>query len=319
MLAPFTSVHPQETTATPIPTEDLGPAPSPPTSVHMDFRHSFWRDRRTRTFTALSTARVGLNRLKRFESCGQGAWIQQSDTNPPRYRIRSIRCHDRLCEACAREKRNLLATNLYRALPPGDLRLLTFTLKAYAAPLVDQIARITHAFRRFRSAREIKPLITGGVYFLEVTYNSHTDLWHPHLHVICAGKYVPHPVAKRIWHNVTGDSFIVDLKPIRNPKIAASYVTKYAAKAIGISVWNHPAALAEAALALQHTRTFNTFGTFRDLALTKHPQDDAQWIDLAPLSCYLLRAQDGDPIARWVVGQLRRHHDAIDNPPAPET
>lgn len=319
MIAPFcTPLDPQETTASSSPTEPVDPSGAAQSSLHMQFRHGFWQNRRHKTYEALVHVPDSGPRRHRFELCGEGAWIQVSNTKPPRYRIRSRRCHDRFCEACAREKRNLVASNLYRAIPDKPLRLLTLTLKANGRPLTEQLKRLYSTFTRFRNAAAIKRLMWGGVSFLEVTYNAKTSTWHPHLHIIFEGLYLPTDIARSTWLSLTGDSYIIDVRFIRNTRLAASYVTKYAAKTINASVWTIEPAFIEALEALQHCRTFNTFGTWRALKLTVVPEDDTLWVDLAPLAHVLFQARQGDPVARDIANDIRRYHVVVDNaiPPA---
>jgi hypothetical protein len=102
--------------------------------------------------------------------------------------------------------------------------------------------------------------MTGGVYFLELTFNERTALWHPHLHVIFEGAYLPHPVAKSTWLDVTADSFVVDVRALNGASGAAGYVTKYATKAVGASIWTNAGRLDEAMGALAGRRCFQTFG-----------------------------------------------------------
>lgn len=319
MLAPFTPVHPQETTATPPPPEPAGPDLHEGYALALSFRHSFWQSRRHRTYSALSSAFPSSSRLSRFESCGEGAWIQKSRTTPPRYRIRSSHCKDRFCEACSREKRNLVASNLYRNLSDRPLRLLTLTLKSNCTPLRSQISRLYKCFAKFRNASKITKILRGGVYFFEITYNAKIRMWHPHLHVIFEGGYLPADLARSTWLSITGDSYVLDIRFIRNVKLAASYVTKYAAKCINASVWSEPRALDEAIRALERSRTFNTFGSWRSLHLTRPPDDDTEWVDLAPLSTTLIQAKSGDPIAADLIRQLRRFADTVDGPPPPDS
>lgn len=275
-------------------------------TLNQTFRHSFWRTRRNAIHRTLRQTHPNTTRLTRFETCGINAWICQSTTTPPKYRVRTNRCRDRFCEACARERRNLVAMNLARQLPKAPLRLLTLTLKSSSQPLAKQIKRLRESFRKLRNHRSLKNRISGGIYFLEITINPKTNLFHPHLHVIYSGDYLPVDLVRATWYYITGDSYICDVRYIKSPGIAAGYVTKYAAKSISADIWTNHNALLETIKALEGTRTFQTFGTWKTLDLSKVPEDGLTWIQIAPLAETILAAKSGDTIARDILNGLKR-------------
>jgi hypothetical protein len=52
----------------------------------------------------------------------------------------------------------------------------------------------------------------------------------PHIHAIVYGPYVPQETLSCAWQALTGDSFIVDIRQIRNVSDALEYVFKYVSK-----------------------------------------------------------------------------------------
>lgn len=273
-------------------------------NAHQTFRHSFWRLRRIRTFETLTYLFPNSNRVNRFANCGSHAFVLRSREHPTEYRLRTNRCKDRFCEPCAREKRVLVGQNLARQLPRVPLRLLTLTIKSSSQPLDFQLRRICSCFSRLRQRKEWKTLVRGGVWFVELTLNPRTGLWHPHIHAIFEGRYLPLDLIRKLWHDVTKDSYIVDLKFISKTEWVASYVAKYAGKTIPHEVWSSPKHLAEAIKALEGKRTFSTFGTWKSLNLSEVPQDDDTWINIGPLAEVIQRAIHGDPEARYALTQL---------------
>jgi hypothetical protein len=134
---------------------------------------------------------------------------------------------------------------------------------------------------------------------LELSRNRETGAWHPHLHVLFEGNYLPHAVARDAWHSVTGDSYIVDVRAIRTVAQACGYVVKYATKATGANVWTHPESLHEAMISLVGRRTFNSFGTWRSLSLARPREDDLIWNPVCSLATLVARVRSGDlPSAR---------------------
>jgi hypothetical protein len=209
---------------------------------------------------------------------------------------------------CSTERRRTVARNLAVACDGRAIRLLTLTLRTTDAPLPDQLDRLYASFRRLRQTRLLKAAVAGGVYFLELTLGAGDQGWHPHLHVIWEGKYLPHDRVKELWHQITGDSYIVHLQALRSSREAASYVSKYASKVVSAQIVRSPRRFTEAIIALARRRTFHVFGAWSGLHLSRSPDADAGWEIFAPLPEILERARRGDPDAidavRWLTGRV---------------
>ena len=243
-------------------------------------------------------------RIKRFCQCGSDAWLMKSNDPEPRYRVISNRCRDRFCEACQRERRLTLASNVANVLEGRELRLLTLTLKSTDDPLRAQLNRMYKCFRLFRNRKAIKRCMTGGLFFLEITLNDKTGQWHPHLHVIFEGTFLPHAVAKKAWKSCTEDSYIVDVRILRTSKEAADYVAKYASKGISNRVWHAREKLTEAILALIGRRTFSYFGSWLGLHLGANPKDESEWVICGRLESVLVCAHAGDLSCQKILRSL---------------
>ena len=294
-----------------IPWHSAPPAlPSDRCDLNQAFRHSFWKQKRQAIADVLATTTTDQNRVRRYATCGSYAWVLRVSGANDRYRVVTNRCRDRFCEACQRERKQLIGMNLRAALPDTRLRFMTLTLKNSDQPLAEVLTRLIDSFGKLRRRRDIASCITGGVWFLEITRNTETQQWHPHLHVLMEGTFLPQQVLKRTWHEITKDSFIVDIRAIRDTNQAADYVCKYATKGCDASVWTDPVALQEAITALAARRTFNPFGTWTKLALSKTSTSDEAWEPVAPLWKLILNAQDGDEVAQMILSMLRRTPDA---------
>lgn len=163
-------------------------------------------------------------------------------------------CHqDKLCPLCAirRGGRFVRAyaekVGVVRSSRP-DLRphLLTLTVKN-GADLAERVKHLTASFGRLlhrrRNAAKGKTTcalleVEGGVGSVEVIRGRDRD-WHPHLHavVLAPGTLGDErhrwPELSEQWREITGDSFIVDVRPIANPDSPAEdlcEVFKYALK-----------------------------------------------------------------------------------------
>jgi hypothetical protein len=188
--------------------------------------------------------------------------------------------------------------------PCKHIRFLTLTLRANATPLKEQLDRLYSSFGKFRNRAKIKKCVRGGICFLELSRNRETGSWHPHLHILFEGDYLPQAVARDTWHEITGDSYIVDIRQIRTVGEACSYVVKYATKSIGANVWADPAALREAMVALVGKRTFNAFGTWKCFSLARPQADDLDWDPVCSLNTLYNRIAEGDPAAIKILNCL---------------
>ncbi|PIO52157.1 hypothetical protein BV502_00915, partial [Leucobacter sp. OAMLP11] len=57
--------------------------------------------------------------------------------------------------------------------------------------------------------------VAGAVWSYEVKRGQNSGAWHPHLHMIALAEVQPDAQElAREWHEITGDSFIVDVRPI---------------------------------------------------------------------------------------------------------
>lgn len=282
--------------------------------LNQDFRHSFWRPRRRLTLDAFHVLDIPSSRIDRFTDCGAVQWVLRAKLFDGVYRVASNCCRDRWCEACSGERRRIIVRNVRDKMQNLDLRLLTLTLKSSDDMLTDQLDRIYRCFRLFRNRKKIKTSMMGGLYFVEITLNQTTGQWHPHLHVLFTGAFLPHRLASNEWLSCTGDSFIIHLVRLSGSDTAASYVAKYAGKAVPTSVWRSPDHFHEAIVALSGRRLFSTFGDFTALGLSDNPSDDIGWEALAPLHRILTLSARGDSFAREVINYLtgKADHETLD-------
>lgn len=110
----------------------------------------------------------------------------------------------------------------------------------------------------------------GAVYTLELTNKGNG--WHPHCHMIALAASEPCQEALSAeWHRITGDSFIVDVRPITgDPSEGFMEVFKYAVKFSDLSLednWH-------AAQRLKGKRLLNSFGLFRGVEVPESLLDE---------------------------------------------
>ncbi|KXA91480.1 hypothetical protein AKJ64_04720, partial [candidate division MSBL1 archaeon SCGC-AAA259E17] len=87
---------------------------------------------------------------------------------------------------------------------------------------------VERAFDCFRKLRRRKILegVRGGFYSVEVKPPNEQG-WYVHIHVILDGFYMLQGVLSDEWKDITGDSFYVDIRSVRNRKAGVFYLLGY--------------------------------------------------------------------------------------------
>lgn len=135
-------------------------------------------------------------------------------------------CHTRICPACVRKRARELREKYLEAIKGfKEPKLLTLTLKN-SSDLERDKERIRSCFTKFRRRKSIASRLRGGLYAIE----SHPDKegqWHTHIHAVVDFPYLPQDFLSRLWHDITGDSFIVDIRRAYSPERGLNYILKY--------------------------------------------------------------------------------------------
>lgn len=274
------------------------------------FRHSGWAAHRRLVYQALQRTQQSPSRVLGFWDCGAGSYVLKSTEDPPRYRVAGSSCHDRFCNPCATERARVIAQNVIDRLDGHRVRFLTFTLRHGTEGLGELLNRLYASFRQMQRTKLWKKHVKGGVGFLEVKYSSRVEGWHPHFHVLVEGSYIEKTLLQSAWHDITGDSFVVDIRLVSAGKSVAHYVTKYASKPLNTSFLHQPLLLDEAIRALKGRRLCTTFGGWRGVLLVDKPDEDA-WVHLGPLSDWIRKAADGNEDARAILNQINPGNTAV--------
>lgn len=280
--------------------EDTG-IPSP--SLAETFRHSGWAPGRRRVYTALQDTQQSPGRIERFADCGARAYVYRSLDDPAVYRVAGSTCRDRFCSPCTRERGQAIAANITARLDGKRARFLTLTLRTENLPLVEALAKLQRAFRNLCRTPLWASRVDGGVAFLEVKYNPSRARWHPHIHALVQGRYIPFDLLRKAWLRITTDSHIVRIQVVHTADLILRYVTTYASKTLRTADFPTDESLREAVAALHGTRLCRTFGTWRGMSLTDTPTSGT-WEPVGLLTDLLAQALQGDPYARSVIRAL---------------
>jgi hypothetical protein len=119
----------------------------------------------------------------------------------------------------------------------------------------------------------------GGFHSIEVTNKGKG--WHPHVHMVWMCHEAPSGEALAAeWHAITGDSHVVDVRPISDPVTGFLEVCKYAVKFSDLALPD----LLEAFDRLSGQRLIDSHGCFRGVVvpdtLTDDPLDDLPFVEL---------------------------------------
>jgi hypothetical protein len=224
-------------------------------------------------------------------------------------------CHKHLiCSLCAilRGSRLLSAyvarMQLVQAINPRLLPIMVTTSVRNGDDLDERLTHLrsslkTLQHRRLRANQpSVMHEVAGGVYSIEITNKGNG--WHPHAHAIwMVDKETQAAKEPRLWglqalspewHRITGDSFIVDARPIEqkiqneneNPYLAGfCEVLKYACKPAELG----PARILEALPTLTGQRLVGAFGCFYGIKEPTKLTDDLDNVRGLPFFEYLYR------------------------------
>jgi plasmid rolling circle replication initiator protein Rep len=219
-----------------------------------------WRTLKLKS-SAVSNVMIGndkywLGRSERMLGCGSLLRFAVAKNGVKRL-ISAQFCRDRMCPAC--QKRRSLAMfhqvknvclSLQSEYKSTSYLMLTLTVPNVTSELLkEEISLMNKAWTSLSKKVEFKKSIWGWFKALEVTYNSKTNTYHPHFHILLAVPakyfkgtgYITHPRWLELWQQATKNPYItqVDVRRVKpNPKrnnstaieSAAAEVGKYATK-----------------------------------------------------------------------------------------
>ena len=207
------------------------------------------------------------NRISLLEKCRTFAWFARC-AETGKVHVCSNSCRQRWCPICSGSRSNYIVKNIEPWISSLKFpRFLTLTLKHSNAPLKHQIENIYRHFKALRKDKQFKKLVTGGIWFFQVTLSDRSDQWHPHIHCLIQGKYIPHEWIARKWLRITKTSNIVDIRAIKNKTEVAKYVSRYCARPAQLSKFPLPLRT-EIFYALHGRRLCGTWGKAVGISLS---------------------------------------------------
>lgn len=250
------------------------------------------------------------HRVDAFDMCRVIAWFVRHKQSG-RVKVASSKCGLRWCPLCQRTKRFVMSRSIVPFLVNNRKpKFITLTLKHSVDPLADQIKRLYDCFRLLRRSKVWKSHIKGGIWLFQVKKSETDHSWHPHLHVACVGRYCPQADLSDAWLKITGDSTVVDIRAIKNPKKVADYVSRYAT-APGDLLSLNDADAVELFDSLHGRRICGTFGVGRQIQLSPKKCPDAdEWENIGSfVSVVSQRHREPPAAAIWLAWTTKQTTD----------
>ena len=135
--------------------------------------------------------------------------------------------------------------------------------------------------RKLRARGSVLDGVIGAVWSYEIKRGSGSGLWHPHLHMIALAESQPDQLALSAeWKNITGDSHIVDVRPISEDDPVSGFIEvfKYAVKFSD----QPPEDTVHAWLTLSGKRLLGSSGCFRGVEVPEDLLDDPEGFNDLP-------------------------------------
>jgi hypothetical protein len=148
----------------------------------------------------------------------------------------TFRCKKQICPDCASDRAARLSRQTQLKIAKamrtnsGRLCLLTLTIKntqSYEGGLI----KLKKDFTNFKRSKVWREHIKGFHGGFENTYNAKTDTFNWHLHlIVLRGEFWSQSDISDAWRDATGDSFIVDIREIKDIHKGVKEVCKYIVK-----------------------------------------------------------------------------------------
>ena len=141
-----------------------------------------------------------------------------------------LRCGDRTCPVC-REKDfwRMFKGYLESVEAIKRPKLLTLTLRNVSTLTRVYIRGLRKSFTKLMHRKWYKERVRGGLQTIEIVNKGNG--WHVHMHVLLDADYLPQRKIAKDWLEITGDSFVVDIREAGTVKEGLKYCLKYLSKA----------------------------------------------------------------------------------------
>lgn len=215
--------------------------------------------------------------------------------------MRGFYCGDRFCKPCSRARAARGRRAIALLAGRESLRFITLTIATGSRNCTDALNHLLKSFRALRRSDIWTQNVKGGVAVVEAKIGDGSGEWHVHLHCLCTGSYVAQRALSQAWHAATGDSFIVDVRAVKDQEVGLNYVCKYLGKGFDQSVLASPDHLRECINALSGRRLLTAFGDWYGRLTDVEADEVGEWRVVGSLDGIVRQALRGDEWARGVL------------------
>lgn len=179
-------------------------------------------------------------------------------------------CHDRGCQLCGKIKSAQAAARLVAYVEQAKHpKFISLTYRSVDLPLDRQYDLLHKYATKLLRSKLWRDSITGGYWFIQLTRNPKTGLWHLHLHLLVDGKYLYWKALRRLWEKITHGSYEVDIRAVDDREHIINEITHYVTTPADIAKWP-PEKILEWFTATKHKRLMNPIGD----QLGKHAEEE---------------------------------------------
>lgn len=178
------------------------------------------------------------NKADNFKDCGTNIWLDEMG-----HITGANFCKQRLCPVCNYRRSTMMWHKIHQIVNEfenNEFIFITLTVKnCKGEELNKTINHLLDSFKRLTNRRTWKENFIGYVRGLEITYNSVTDTFHPHIHILVAtnenyfkSNYVDIHTLRTWWtESARLDYFVqVNIEKVKDKEKAVAEVAKYAVK-----------------------------------------------------------------------------------------
>lgn len=292
------SVHTEETTVS-----------SPPIATYGECLRGSCRDQyyaAERIYSYLDELNTSSKRFS-LDNCRSRAWFVRN-IESGEVRVAANACRLRWCPVCSDSRRAYISHSVAGWVEKqSHPKFLTLTIMHSNAPLEHQIDHLYKYFRLLRKRKDFRECVPGGFWFFQIKKSKHSGQWHPHLHCLITGLYIPHARLVTMWKEITYNSTVVDIRPIRDPAKASNDAARYAACPGSLAGLPFDDAL-ELVECMHGRRICGTWGTARSVSLRPPTSvDAAEWESVGEWFS-VMRQKDTAQAAKDILEAWRENH-----------
>lgn len=242
-----------------------------------------------------------------LENCRSKAWFVRN-IESGEVRVAANSCHLRWCPVCSDSRRSYISHSVAGWVEQQSFpKFLTLTIMHSNAPLAHQIDHLYKYFRLLRKRKDFRDAVPGGFWFFQIKKSKASNQWHPHFHCLVTGKYIPHSRLVHMWKEITSNSTVVDIRPIRNPAKACNDAARYAACPGSLAGLSFDDAL-ELVECMHGRRICGTWGTARQVSLRPPTSVDRDEWESVGEWFSVLRQKNDNSAARDILDAWQQNH-----------